>query len=351
MAATDTNVLAFNTVSGSSYVLNVSALSLLPAIDTKDFTVTHNGVDRTIDYTKTSQTQITYAGTSVVLGTLVRVYRSTPLTVSEATYVGVTTAAQLTNAMTKLKRRVDELESLINYQSSLIASAGITVGLLPILDVAYGASWDADATNVPSRNSVYDVINRIDTGANTWTGSYNMSSASNVTVPTQLGSDSSTKVSNTAQTQAAINNRVRLIANRTTPATVATGSGFQNLPLDNTIVNLDSYNTGTYVWTCPTTGVYKITVLAAVITSGGTPPTRTRTTVGVQLNGTTDVQLGGSEVDSNYAYGSGTVVMSVTAGNTLKPRVFVEHVGGSAYATQVAFNSTLPTFISIERVN
>lgn len=330
----ETNVIRTATVSGSSYVLDVSALQLLPQLDIRDFIVTHNGIDRTVAYTKTSVTQLSYAGTAVVLGTVVQVSRSTPLTFSETTFVSNTTAVQLTNALTKLKRRVDELEALTSYQSSLIASGGVTPGVLPIVDIPYAASWDGDFSNAPSRNSVYDVINRIDTGTNTWTGSYNLSGASNVTAPTQLASDSSTKVSTTAQTQSAIDNRLRLLVNRTTSANIATGS-FQDLPLNNTIVNRDSYNTSTFIWTCPSTGVYSFQLFALPISTGGTPPTKTRATAALNVNGASNLQIGGGETDSNFSQALGVHTLFLNAGATVKPRLFLEGTGGSGFTYTV----------------
>lgn len=340
----ETNVLRTATVSGSSYVLDVSILQLLPQLDIRDFIVTHNGIDRSVSYTKTSQTQLTYAGSAVVLGTVVQVQRVTPLTFGEATFISTTTATQLTNAMTKLKRRVDELEALVSLQSSLITSGGVSPGVLPIVDTPYAASWDNDVTTAPSRNSVYDVINRIDTGSNTWTGSYNFSTSPSVLVPTQPASDNSTRASSTAQTQSAIDVRLRLYANRLTSVNLTT-SAFQDLQLNNTIVNRDSYNTSNYTWTCPSTGIYIVSLFALPIATGGTTPTRTNSIAAVSLNGTSDIFIGGGEFDTGSTIATGTILMSLTAGNTLKPRLLVSATGGSGFTFTVGANNTyLPQF-------
>lgn len=338
-----TSVIRVNNVSGSSYVLDVSQLQLLPQLDIRDFLVTHNGIDRTVAYLKTSATQISYTGTTVTLGTVVQVTRVTPLTNAEASFVSVTTAVQLTNALTKLKRRVDELSALVNFQASLISSGGVALGVLPIVDTAYANSWDNDISNAPSRNAVYDVINRIDTGANTWNGTYNFTGSSSVLVPTQPGTDSSTRASSTAQTQAAIDTRLRLFVNRTTTVNLITGA-FQDLPLNNALVNRDSYNTTTYTWTCPSTGVYSFQLFALPITTGGTTPTKTRVTAALLIGGS-DLQIGGGETDSNFSQALGVQTLSLNTGQTVKPRLFLEGTGGSGFTYTVGANASfLPQF-------
>jgi energy-coupling factor transporter transmembrane protein EcfT len=115
-----TNVVTSTTVSGSTFILNVSALELTSDINIRDFKVTHNGIDATSSYAKTSVSQLTYTGASVVLGTLVLATRVTPLTTSETTFITTTTASELTNALNKLHRRVDELQAYQNYMTQLL---------------------------------------------------------------------------------------------------------------------------------------------------------------------------------------------------------------------------------------
>lgn len=338
-----TNVFTSTTVTGTSFVLSVPQLQLNSDLSVSDFRVTHNGIDRTSAYTKTSATQLSYAGSAVVLGTLVQVVRSTTLTDSEVTFISTTTSLSLTNALSKLKKRVDELESFINYQSSLITAGGVTPGVLPVIDGAYPTGWSGDTDKAPSRNSVYNVINRIDSGSNSWSGNYNLSSASSVLVPTASTSDRTTKAASTQFTNNAIDDRLRLLVTRTSSVNLAVNT-FQDLPLNVTTVNRDSFNTTTFTWTCPSSGVYMFTIFALPIASGGTVPTKTLSIGLVSLNGN-DYYMGATEMDKEYAYAQGTLLLYVNAGDTVKPRIRVEASTGTGYTYTVGgFSFYRPEF-------
>lgn len=152
----ETTVIRRTDLSGTSFVIDVSGLNLSSTLSVKDFTVTHAGVDVTVAYAKTNQTQITYTGASVLLGTRVEVVRTTPLSFTETSFISTTTASELTNALSKLKRRVDEIEALAAWQSALIQQGGLTLGTVPVLDTVFGASWNGNVSSAPSLNSVYD---------------------------------------------------------------------------------------------------------------------------------------------------------------------------------------------------
>ena len=305
-------------VSGTSYVLDVSVLELSSAISVRDFIVTHNGVDVSSLYTKTSATQLSYAGANVALGTLVQAYRSTPLTNAETTFLSVTTASQLTNALSKLKRRVDELDDLVRYQTAIITNSTGNVGVLPIVNDMFSVSWNGDISNAPSRNSVYNTINPIQTSLSSLTST--------------------------------VNGRLRLFANRTTSATIAHNAGFQNFPLNNAIVNLDNYSTSTFTWACPASGIYNVSLNAVVISTGGTTPTKTRVVTGVQINNGTETQVIGTEIDANYAYATGSIVIQLTTGDTIKPRLLLEVTGGSGFTYVISQSASLPSSMSIHRL-
>lgn len=336
-------VFTSTTVTGTSYVLSVPQLQLSSDLSTKDFVVTHDGLDKTALYTKTSATQISYAGANVVLGTYVQVYRETPLSDAEVTFISNTTALALTNALSKLKKRVDELEGYVDYQSSLIKAGGVSPGVLPVVDATYPAGWSGDTDKAPSRNSVYNVINRIDSGNNSWTGSYNLSSSSSVLVPTASTSDRTTKVASTQFTNNAIDDRLRLLVTRTTSANLTVNT-FQDLPLNVATVNRDSFNTSTFTWVCPATGVYMFTLFALPIAAGGTVPTKTLSIGLVSLNGN-DYYMGATEMDKEYAYAQGTLLLYVNAGDTVKPRIRVETSTGTGYTYTVGgFSFYRPEF-------
>jgi hypothetical protein len=156
-----TTVVVRTDLSGTSFVLDVSALELTANLSTLDFEVTHNGAIVSNLYAKTSTTQLTYTGTSVVLGTKIIARRVTSVVQSETTFLSTTTAAALTNALEKERLRIDELDARLSYTLAQVAAGGISIGSIPVINVAYGVSWDNDTTNAPSRNAAYDIINKL----------------------------------------------------------------------------------------------------------------------------------------------------------------------------------------------
>ena len=336
---TETTILRLTNVSGTSFTIDVSGLALSADLTAKDFEVTHAGAIVTNSYTKTSQTQITYAGTSVVLGTIVQVRRNTSLSFTESTFFSLTTAAQLTNSLTKLKRRVDECEAWAQAMSSLIASGGITLGSSPVFNEAYPGTYLGDITRAATRDNIYSIINRIDAGTSSWSGTYNYTSTANVNaalaasvnVPTVSATDSSTKASSTAQTQAALDNRLRLLVNRNTASGTLSITAYNDLTFNNEVIDRDNaYNPATFVWTVPTTAYYRVEVYCLPIAAGGTLPTKTSATAVLNVAGV-DYQIGGSQWDVNYAHATGIWTLQLTAGQAVKFRVYLDAAGGSGY--------------------
>lgn len=347
--ATETAVLRVTNVSGTSFIINVSGLALSSDLTTKDFEVTHASVVVTSLYTKISQTQIQYTGANITLGTVVQIKRETPLSFTETTFFSLTTAVQLTNSLTKLKRRVDEVEA---WAQSLVASVlqgGITLGTSPVFNEAYPGTYSGDVARAATRDNLFSIINRIDNGINTWAGTYNYTAAAavnaalatQVTVPTLAGTDSSTKASSTAQTQSALDNRLRLLVNRSTISPGITTGAFADLPLNNEVLDRDNaYNPATFTWVVPSTGIYKIDMYSLPISNGGTNPTRVGATAVYSLNGT-DIQIGGSQWDSNFAHALGSTTVSLVAGQSVKPRIFIETSGGVGFTMTIGSASNI----------
>jgi hypothetical protein len=267
-----TAVVTSTTVSGSTFILNVSALELTSDINIRDFKVTHNGIDTTSSYAKTSASQLTYTGASVVLGTLVRATRATPLTTSETTFITTTTANELTNALTKLHRRVDELQAYLNYQTQLLIAGGISVGASPVNNDAYAAAWDNDSLQAPSRDAVYDRVQQLLTGVNTISGNNTISGANNFTgantftqpialannstATTQAQTDDSTKIATTAFAHSVLRPVVSVYMS-------ANQSVTGNVKLLFSVEHIDTsgaWNTATQTFTAPKTGYYLVGV-------------------------------------------------------------------------------------------
>lgn len=191
-----TNVVLRTDVSGTSYVLDVAALELSSSLSTLDFEVTHNGIINN-SYTKTSATQLTYAGASVVLGTKVVARRVSSVVQSETTFISTTTASALTNALEKLRFRVEELDARLSYTLNQINLGGISIGTIPVNNAAYGASWSTDTNAAPSRASTYTKIETLAPLASpTFTG--------DPKVPTPAVTDNDTSAVNSAWVKSVI---------------------------------------------------------------------------------------------------------------------------------------------------
>lgn len=342
------SVFTSTTVSGTSYVLSVPQLQLSSDLSVKDFVVTHDGSDKTASYTKTSSTQISYAGANVVLGTYVQVYRETPLSDAEVTFISNTTALALSNALSKLKKRVDELEGYVDFQSSLIKAGGVSPGVYPILAAAYGASWSSDTVSAASRSAVYAVLNQILTGNYTQPG--NIDFTGTTTVVTQQSTDATTKNANTLFVKNATDARIRLVATRTASVVVASGSR-QDAPLNVTLIDRDSFNTSTFTWTCPASGTYRFDLFVLPLASGGTVPTKTTVTGLILVNGSTHYFLGMNEMNREFCSMTGFYVLTLAAGDTVKPRILIEPVGGTGYSYSLAANAEYRPEFVITRIS
>lgn len=192
-----TNLVVRTDVSGTSFVLDVTALELSPSLSTLDFEVTHNGL-ASLSYAKTSPTQLTYTGTSVVLGTRVVARRLSSITQAETTFISTTTASALTNALDKLRLRVDELDARLGYTLNQLQAGGISLGTIPISSVAFGASWNGDNVNAPSRGAVYTKNTSQDTAIAAKADTASPALTGVPTAPTAATSANTTQIATTA---------------------------------------------------------------------------------------------------------------------------------------------------------
>lgn len=154
-----TTLIKRTNLSGTSYTVDVTALELTANLSEKDFRVWHGGADLTASYTKTSQVQITYSGAAVVLGTEVTIVRDTSLTPAQTTFLSTTTASELTEALNRVRKRLDELE--VTVASNIVSNAAVNAGNF-ISDEAFGVPWDGNTLYAPTKNAVYDKVAAVD---------------------------------------------------------------------------------------------------------------------------------------------------------------------------------------------
>jgi hypothetical protein len=394
-------VIRINNKSGSSFTLNVTELHLSNNLSERDFYVLHNGENKTSLYTKTSQTTLTYNGPNVAAGTVIQAARQTIVQPADITFLSVSTAHDLTLALTKLKKASEDIEAHLNFVLTQLESGGI--GILPssVINEAYGSSWDGDTISAPSRNSVYQRLNQLLTGSNELTGTYDITNGS-VLVPTQSNTNNSTAAASTAF----VNNKLNelLAANNTftgsntfTGDTIVSGSinvptisnarnssngaastefvhnaiysntwvvatcnnnpslpnnTWQDLPLNTTLVNRgSSYNTSNYIWTCPETGVWKFSIYFCPFAIGGTPPSQTESAIVLTDTSNNYIQqIAGNTETRPYARSIGAIAVSLSANTQYKIRYIVNPIGGSGFTYQLATDPCLKPVLIVERI-
>lgn len=172
-------------VSGNSFSVTVTPCELDNDITLRDFIVLESGTPTAnpTSYNKTSPTTIQYAGPTLPTTTL-EVRRFTPRGQRQLAGVGITkVSSQAWNK--EFDRRVRIQEEVDTFG----AGGGFSVRL-PI-DAPYDITWNGDTLFSPTRNSLYGALQTLaPLDSPTFTGT--------PIVPTQLTSDSSTRVATTA---------------------------------------------------------------------------------------------------------------------------------------------------------
>lgn len=194
------------TRSGTGFTIDVTACNLLSDLTIKDFFILHNGSPYNVlsNYTKTSQTILTFTGGA--LGTTtIEVRRKTPPLVIRPVNFGERFSSDLWNKELDRKTRWQE-EADLNGVG--VAFSGVVPS--PRND-PYGVIWDGDTVFPPSRDVLYDKFELMAPLASpALTG--------NPTAPTQAPSSNNTRLANTAYVDAAD----ALKANLASPALTGT---------------------------------------------------------------------------------------------------------------------------------
>jgi hypothetical protein len=198
--------------------LDVTDCNLLSDTTVKDFSVFYGGVmqgdvEKAL-WAKTSQTVLTYSGTNVDNGTIVRIQRKTPTdmvhTVSNGEIIRATDWNSEHDRHIRWKEEVDAFGADVTLTGAVSDEAygtgwnGVT-SVAPsknavydkietvvsgsVSDTTYASSWNGVTTVAPSKNAVYDVVNDLLTGtvsfsgAKSFTGTFDTGSATYVYVP------------------------------------------------------------------------------------------------------------------------------------------------------------------------
>lgn len=202
-------------VSGGTFTVNVTACNLDPDLTIRDFLVLENGT-LTVNpnsYTKATPTSLQYSGPTLATTTL-EVRRNTPRAV--ITTVLPATKIRSTDWNREFDRRVRIQEEVDLYG----AGGGFTVRL-PIND-AYSAAWATDTLFSPTRQALYNQMQ-------TYISSVSPALTGTPTVPTQLTTDNSTAIANTAY----VKNNLTSYAPLASPALTGTPTVPTPLTADN----------------------------------------------------------------------------------------------------------------------
>lgn len=157
MALTTT---AINTVqSGTSFTVDVTAANLLPSTSVKDFVVINSDTSEALDvsnFTKDSQTQISYSGASIGTDVNLEIRRSTPVArYQDISFLSKVSSAVINEEFDRIIRRQAEFDTF----GSGPQSTGIS---REPLNQAYGSSWQSDTNRGRTANNLYDKFEAVE---------------------------------------------------------------------------------------------------------------------------------------------------------------------------------------------
>lgn len=320
------SIIRTNTISGTSFSIDVTGLALSSNLSEVDFVVTHNGVVVTASYTKTSATLLSYSGANVTLGTMIDVRRSTPLTETDLIYLTTTTASNLTNDLQRLYRKLEENDAAVNLILSQLAAGGISLGTVNISDVAYNeTTWNGIANVAPSQNAVRDVIEtKANIASPTFTGT--------PTAPTAAANTNTTQLATTAYVKSQGAGRCVLLVEGVTAQSLSTGDNVMSLVSTPSTINNNyvSYSPGFFSVT--TSGYYGINWQVNVNAVGGTPPTIIAYTPNLQATDlSTTVPIGYSRQDTTIGVNSYFIVAFLNNTKVYQITSNIGTAGGSGF--------------------
>lgn len=185
-----------DTKSGTGWTITVTACNLLSDLSIKDFVVLIAGsLSPNSNFTKTSQTVLTYNGTSIASST-VEVRRVTP----QNRFQEITFAEKLSSTVFN-----EEIDRIIRkaYEYTLNGiGPGSTATIQTPLDDVYSATWNGDTIRPATRNALYDKIELLGDLAD------DEAITGNWTAPTQTDGNNSTRLATTAYTETHVTNEL-----------------------------------------------------------------------------------------------------------------------------------------------
>lgn len=183
-----------DTKSGTGWTIDVTACNLLSDLSIKDFIVLIAGtLEPNSNITKTSQTVLTYNGTSIASST-VEVRRVTP----QDRFQEIAFSSKFSSTVYN-----EEVDRIIrrSYEYTLNGiGPGSTATIQTPLDDVYSATWNGDTIRPATRNALYDKIELLGDLAD------NEAITGNWTAPTQADANNTTRLATTAYTDTRVTN-------------------------------------------------------------------------------------------------------------------------------------------------
>ena len=137
--------------------IDVTDCDLSTDIAVEDYRIFYDGVEQgaveLANWSKVSVTSLSYSGSSLDMGDVVRIERQTPKTQIVTVLPFQTISSGAWNA--EFTRLYNIMEEIITF--------GIPTSTASISDEAYSSGWNGITSQAPSKNSIYDKINTLET--------------------------------------------------------------------------------------------------------------------------------------------------------------------------------------------
>lgn len=288
-------------VSGTAFTIDVTAANLLEDRTVKDFTVINTATDEVLplaNFTKDSQTQLSYSGPDVGTNVSLEVRRSTPvLRFQELRFQSKLSSLVLNEEYDRILRRQAE------YTTYGVGPASSGLTLEPV-NQPYGPLWQDDTVRSRTANVLYNQFESLiakdnSQDVNISTNASNIDLKANIASPSFTGSPQTTLPADTSDdtripTTSWVRSRIEDATTRytciiqvapVTPQVLPTGA-FTQYNFTTEIYDPSGIWNGTGLFVLPVTGIYEIQLQAFV--SSINANALSRVILGVSVNGAVD---------------------------------------------------------------